>query len=62
MNTPELYRSAKRSVEEILGLEVKPESIDPATPDSEEMPKHRNWDHGSTQTTDDMYLGGLMCE
>lgn len=22
----------------------------------------RKWNHGSTQTSDDMYLGGLMCE
>lgn len=49
-------------VEEASVVEVAVESMDLRAVDETQQANRRHWDHGSTQTTDDMYLGGLMCE
>ena len=60
MNDAEVYSAPEQIVEEMLALEIDAENEEPAT--SAVQLTHRNWNHGSTQTSDDMYLGGLMCE
>jgi hypothetical protein len=58
MDDPMIIQITAKDIAEISVPEII-ENNEDAPP---EHNSGRKWNHGSTQTSDDMYLSGLMCE